>query len=162
MAGRPLLELFAGLQRTAYYNHTHYREILNTCNSYHFQIPTKILPISKVNYFQTKQVTIKINYKRAAPYGQVGWGFGKPNLVRDVPAHGEGVKTRWSLKSLPIKTILWLYGCWHTIFWPLTHLCSVNLWSQNGAENIWLKCVIFCTGTDARCWWAFVCNCSHL
>jgi len=28
-------------------------------------------------------------------------------LVEDVPAHGRGVGTRWSLRSLPTLTILW-------------------------------------------------------
>ncbi|GAB0188788.1 hypothetical protein GRJ2_001344100 [Grus japonensis] len=38
--------------------------------------------------------------------GQVGWGFGQPGLVEGVPAHGRGVGTRWSLRSLPTQTFL--------------------------------------------------------
>jgi len=38
--------------------------------------------------------------------GQVGRGFEQPVLVEGVPAHGRGVITRWSLRSLPIQTIL--------------------------------------------------------
>ena len=33
--------------------------------------------------------------------GQVGRGFEQPGLVEGVPAHGRGVGTRWSLRSLP-------------------------------------------------------------
>jgi len=29
--------------------------------------------------------------------GQVGWSSEQPDLVEDVPAHGRGVGTRWSL-----------------------------------------------------------------
>jgi len=32
-----------------------------------------------------------------------------PGLVEGVPAHGRGVGTRWSLRSLPALTILWFY-----------------------------------------------------
>jgi len=38
--------------------------------------------------------------------GQVGWSSEKPGVVEDVPAHGKGVGTRWSLRSLPTLTIL--------------------------------------------------------
>ena len=33
--------------------------------------------------------------------GQVGWSSEQPDLVEDVPAHGRGSGTRWSLRSLP-------------------------------------------------------------
>jgi len=33
--------------------------------------------------------------------GQVGWGFKQPGPVEGVPAHGRGVGTRWSIRSLP-------------------------------------------------------------
>ena len=39
--------------------------------------------------------------------GQVGWGFEQPGLVEGVPAHGSGIGTRWSLRSLPTHTLLW-------------------------------------------------------
>ena len=39
--------------------------------------------------------------------GQAGRGFEQPGLVDGVPAHGRGVQTRWSLRSLPTQTILW-------------------------------------------------------
>jgi len=29
--------------------------------------------------------------------------------VADVPAHGRGLGTRWSFRSLPTFTILWFY-----------------------------------------------------
>ena len=38
--------------------------------------------------------------------GQVGWSSEQPGLVEDVPAHGRGGGTRWSLRSLPTLTIL--------------------------------------------------------
>jgi len=38
--------------------------------------------------------------------GQVGWSSEQPGLVEDVPAHGRGIGTRWSLRSLPTQTIL--------------------------------------------------------
>ena len=38
--------------------------------------------------------------------GQVGWSSEQPGLVEDVPAHGRGVGTRQSLRSLPTQTIL--------------------------------------------------------
>jgi len=41
--------------------------------------------------------------------GRVGWSSEQPGLVEDVPAHGRGVGTRWSLRSLPTLTILWFY-----------------------------------------------------
>ena len=41
--------------------------------------------------------------------GQVGWSSEQPGLVEDVPAHGRGGGTRWSLRSLPTLTILWFY-----------------------------------------------------
>jgi len=31
------------------------------------------------------------------------------DLVEDVPAHGRGAGTRWSLRSLPTQTTLWFY-----------------------------------------------------
>ena len=42
--------------------------------------------------------------------GRVGWSSEQPGLVEDVPAHGRGVGTRWSLRSLPTWTVLWFYG----------------------------------------------------
>ena len=45
---------------------------------------------------------------RGSVQGQVGWSSEQPGLVKDVPAHGRGVGTRWSLRSLPTLTILWL------------------------------------------------------
>jgi len=41
--------------------------------------------------------------------GRVGWSSQHPGLVEDVPAHGRGVGTRWSLRSLPTLTILWFH-----------------------------------------------------
>lgn len=38
-----------------------------------------------------------------------GWGFERPGLVGGIPAHGKGVGTTWSVRSLPIQTILWLF-----------------------------------------------------
>ena len=40
---------------------------------------------------------------------QVGWGFEQAGLVEGVPAHGRGVGPGWSLRTLPIQTILWFY-----------------------------------------------------
>jgi len=42
--------------------------------------------------------------------GQVGQGFEQPGVVEGVSAHGRGVGTRWSLRSLPTQTIL--YFCY--------------------------------------------------
>jgi len=42
--------------------------------------------------------------------GQVGWSSEQPGLVEGVPAHGRGVGTRWSLRSLTTLTILWFYN----------------------------------------------------
>ena len=39
--------------------------------------------------------------------GQARRGFEQPGLVEGVPAHGKGVGSRWSLRSLPTQTILW-------------------------------------------------------
>jgi len=39
--------------------------------------------------------------------GQVGWSSEQPGVVESVLAHGRGVGTRWSLRSLPTQTILW-------------------------------------------------------
>ena len=41
--------------------------------------------------------------------GQDGWVFEQPGLVEGVPAHGRGVGTRWSIRSVPTQTILWFY-----------------------------------------------------
>jgi len=38
--------------------------------------------------------------------GQVGWSSEQPGLVEDVLAHGRGIGTRSSLRSLPTLTIL--------------------------------------------------------
>jgi len=38
--------------------------------------------------------------------GQAGWSSEHPGLAGDVPAHGRGVGTRWSLRSLPTQRIL--------------------------------------------------------
>ena len=38
--------------------------------------------------------------------GQVGWSSEQPGLVEGVPAHGRGVGTTWSLRSLPTQTML--------------------------------------------------------
>ena len=38
--------------------------------------------------------------------GQVGCGVGKPELVESLPAHGRGVGTQFSLRSLSTQTIL--------------------------------------------------------
>ena len=38
--------------------------------------------------------------------GQAGWSSEHPGLVGDVPAHGRGVGTRRSLRSLPTQSIL--------------------------------------------------------
>jgi len=37
------------------------------------------------------------NYKLHCVLGQVGWSSEQPGLVEEVPAHGRGVGTRWSL-----------------------------------------------------------------
>jgi len=37
------------------------------------------------------------------------WSSKQPGLVEDVPTHGRGVGTRWSLRSFPTLTILWFY-----------------------------------------------------
>jgi len=38
--------------------------------------------------------------------GQVGRGLEQPGPVEGVPAHGRGVGTGWSVRSLPTQTIL--------------------------------------------------------
>ena len=38
--------------------------------------------------------------------GQVGWGLRQPELVEGVPAHGRGVGTHQSLRSVPTQAIL--------------------------------------------------------
>jgi len=38
--------------------------------------------------------------------GQTGWSSEQPGLMEDVPAHGRGVGTRCSSRSLPTETIL--------------------------------------------------------
>ena len=50
--------------------------------------------------------------------GQVGWGLEHPGLVEGVPAHGRGVGTRWSVRSLPTQTIQRFYEK----TWTLCHL----------------------------------------
>ena len=45
------------------------------------------------------------------PQGQVGWSVEQPALVGNVAAHGRRVGTRWSVTSLPIQTLLWLWFC---------------------------------------------------
>jgi len=42
--------------------------------------------------------------------GQVGWSSEHPGLGEDVPAHGRGVGTRWSSRSLSTQTILGFYA----------------------------------------------------
>jgi len=37
---------------------------------------------------------------------QVEWGIEQPGLMESVPAHGRGVGTRGSIRSLPTQTIL--------------------------------------------------------
>lgn len=37
------------------------------------------------------------------------WLDRQPGLVEDVPVHGKGVGTKWSLGSLPKQTILWFW-----------------------------------------------------
>ena len=57
----------------------------------------------------------------------------QPSLVEDVPAHGRGGGTRWSLRSLPTLTILWFYdsnpggrrAVSHTFFPHSSPLCSI-------------------------------------
>ena len=44
--------------------------------------------------------------------GQVWWRRGKPGLVKCVSAHVRGVGTRWSLRFLPMQTILWSMILW--------------------------------------------------
>lgn len=39
--------------------------------------------------------------------GLVGWDSEKPSLVKDDPAQGRGVGTRWFLRPLPNQVILW-------------------------------------------------------
>jgi len=39
--------------------------------------------------------------------GHVGGGFEQPALVEGVPAHGRGLGTGWSIRSLPTQTIPW-------------------------------------------------------
>ena len=48
-------------------------------------------------------------YDDSSVQGQAGWSCEQPGLVEDVPAHGRGIGTRWSLRSLPTQTILWPY-----------------------------------------------------
>jgi len=43
---------------------------------------------------------------RGSVQGQVGWSSEQLGLVKDVPAHGRGVGTRLSSRSLPTLTIL--------------------------------------------------------
>ena len=43
--------------------------------------------------------------------GQAGWSSEQPGLVEGVHAHGRGVGTRWSLRSLPTQTVLWYFCC---------------------------------------------------
>lgn len=38
--------------------------------------------------------------------GQVGWGLRKPGLAGGNPVHSTEVGTRWSLKSLPIHSMI--------------------------------------------------------
>jgi len=40
---------------------------------------------------------------------QAVWGFEQLRLGGGVPAYSRGVGTRWSWRSLPTQTILWLY-----------------------------------------------------
>jgi len=62
---------------------------------------------------------INFTYLVDAPSWQCsrpGWmGSEQPGLVESVPAHGRGVGTRWSFRSLPTQTILWFYDI---VTWP--------------------------------------------
>ena len=65
--------------------------------------------------------------------GQAGWGFEQPAVVQGVPAHGRGVGTSWSIRSLPTQTILWFndFRCAH--LWP-------SWWSILSVTLLWLSC----------------------
>ena len=58
--------------------------------------------------------------------GQVGWSSEQPGLVEDVPAHGRGIGTRWSLRSRPTQTILWFYNIYSFHFLAVSPSCSLG------------------------------------
>ena len=51
----------------------------------------------------------------------------QPGLVEDVPVHGRGVGTRWSLRSVPTQTILWFFCVY------LSFMCS-----NTDGQNLWV------------------------
>jgi len=73
--------------------------------------------------FKSKLRSCKVMYRYAPTRSrEVGWSSEQPGLGEDVPAHGGGVGTRWSLRSLPTQTILW------SLWVPSNSRCSVILW----------------------------------
>lgn len=61
----------------------------------------------------------------------VGWGFEQPCLAEGVPAHGNGVATRWSWRSLLAQTIPWFYD----LFVPLKIMLSGRVYTANPRIN---------------------------
>lgn len=64
--------------------------------------------------------------------GQSGWGPEQLYLVNDIPAHGRGGGTRWSLRSLLTQTILWFYD-----FMMLSIIIFQN--KQMGKKKNWIQ-----------------------
>ena len=60
---------------------------------------------------------------------QVGWVFEQPGLMEGVPAHGRGVGSRWSLRSLPTQTILWFCDSWPKFFWGVSYIKNPQMWA---------------------------------
>jgi len=70
--------------------------------------------------------------------GKAGWGFEEPGLVKGVPAHSSGVRTRQSLRSPPTQTLPWFYDL-HTSNLPYdtgAHWAQSGSMAQQGAERL--------------------------
>ena len=75
--------------------------------------------------------------------GQAGCGFEKPVVVGGVPACGRSVGTRWSLRSLPTQTILWVYDSVNdyvllvSLVQDRGWLAGVDVMKAAGAHDVW-------------------------
>lgn len=77
--------------------------------------------------------------------GQVVWSLGQPDLVGGISAYGRGVRTRWSLVSLPPQAILSFYDIQLIFIYTHTYnnICShiklfilTNIFSEeNSAQD---------------------------
>ena len=81
---------------------------------------------------------------------QVGWGFEQLGLVEGVPAHGKGVRTRWSLEvpSNPNHSMILWSSATYLLLWLLHEVYSPTFrysWAP------WDRKIVF---SDAEFLWA--------